>query len=55
MEHFIFLIERSFKIKCRLFGKIGAYIMPEERSIEVDNLKDLLEVKNYMKSKKIIL
>ena len=53
---FYFFDRKKFlKIKCRLFGKIGAYIMPEERSIEVDNLKDLLEVKNYMKSKKIIL
>tara|TARA_Y200000002_G_C22496415_1_gene585233 strand:- start:127 stop:831 length:705 start_codon:yes stop_codon:yes gene_type:complete len=48
---YFFNAKKFLKIRCRLFGKVGAFIMPEERSIEVDTKKDLNVVKNYILSK----
>ena len=36
------------KSKCRLSGRIGFYIMPEELSIEIDSMYDLFLVKQIM-------
>ena len=38
------------KVKCRLFGKVGAFIMPEKRSIEVDSKQDFHIVKDQILS-----
>ncbi len=38
---YIFNIKKFLKKKNRLFGKIGCYVMPEERSIEIDEKNDL--------------
>ena len=36
------------KSKCRLNGEIGLYIMPRERSYEIDEPEDLTEIRNYL-------
>ena len=44
---YFFNVNKFLKKKCRLFGRIGAFIMPEERSIELDSKNDLKIIKNY--------
>ncbi len=39
---YIFKTKKFLKIKNRLFGKIGTFHMPEERSLEIDNYDQLL-------------
>ena len=39
------------KTNCRISGKIGSYLMPEEASLEVDSKYDLFLVEQLMKKK----
>jgi CMP-N,N'-diacetyllegionaminic acid synthase len=48
---YFFQVKKFLKIKSRLFGKVGAFIMPEDRSVEVDSKNDLETVKIYLKLK----
>ena len=41
------------KSHCRISGKIGSYLMPEESSLEVDSKYDLFLVEQLMKKKKM--
>lgn len=38
---YIFKAKKFLKFKCRLFGKIGMFIMPKSKSIQVDDQIDL--------------
>ena len=38
---YIFKAEKFLKFKCRLFGKIGMFIMPKSKSLQVDDQIDL--------------
>lgn len=46
---YIFNIKKFFKYKSRLFKKIGVQIMPEKRSIEIDDMNDLDNVRKILK------
>jgi len=49
---FYFFKTKSFLIKNnRLFGKIGIYLMPKSRSLEIDDLNEFNLAKNYFKNK----
>lgn len=39
---YIFKTNKFLKKSHRFFGKIGTYEMPEERSVDIDNIKDLI-------------
>jgi CMP-N-acetylneuraminic acid synthetase len=45
---YIFNIKKFLKQKNRLFGKIGCHIMPESRSVEIDNNEDIKLLKFYL-------
>ncbi len=47
----IYIAKTNFflRYKCRLFKKIGCYLMPKHRSLEIDVKKDLEIVKAYIK------
>lgn len=46
---YIFNIRNFFKYKSRLFKKIGVQIMPKKRSIEIDDMNDLNNVRKILK------
>ena len=39
------------KHKNRLFNKIGTIVMPEDRSLDIDDLKDFLKAKKIIENK----
>jgi CMP-N-acetylneuraminic acid synthetase len=45
---YAFKTKEFIKYKNRLFGKIGVFEMPEERSIDIDEPKDFDHVSNYI-------
>ena len=45
---YIFDKNKFLKIKNRLFGKIGLYIMKKYHSFEVDNLDDIRLINNLI-------
>jgi len=48
---YFFKVPVFLKRKIRVFGKIGSHIMPEERSVEVDNIVDLKHVQNFFSNR----
>lgn len=48
---YAFKVKEFMKYKNRLFGKIGVFEMPEERSIDIDVPKDFDHVSNYISKK----
>lgn len=46
---YFFSVKGFKKFQNRLFNKIGYFVMPENRSIEIDNKKDLKEVENIFR------
>ena len=47
---YIFNLIKFKKYKNRLFGKIGCYLMPENRSLEIDNKLDIENLKSLLKT-----
>ena len=45
---YIFTISKFLKFKNRLFGKIGNYLMPENRSLDIDEKKDFKLAKTLL-------
>ena len=48
---YIFNKKNFLKYQNRLHGKIGTYIMPEKRSIDIDEYEDFKLVKESLKKK----
>ena len=46
-----FLMKEFLKYQNRLHGKIGTYIMPEKRSIDINEYEELKLVKESLKKK----
>ena len=47
---YIFKTKKYFHFKNRLFGKIGCYTMPKNRSIDIDSIGDFKKVSEVLKS-----
>lgn len=49
----IYIISREnlYKGKCRLYGKIGTYVMPEESYYEIDEPSDWIIIENLLKNR----
>lgn len=49
----IYIISREnlYKGKCRLYGKIGTYIMPEESYYEIDEESDWIIIEDLLKNR----
>ncbi len=52
---FLFKTKKFLKCKCRLFGKIGTYVMPKSKSFQIDDMEDVnilnLLSKKYLKKR----
>ena len=41
--------KQLFKSRNRISGKIGLYIIPRQRSFEIDDMEDLKEISQFLK------
>ena len=46
---YVFNTKKFLKFQNRLFGKIGYYIMPEKRSLDIDNIEDIKNLRTKFK------
>ena len=44
---YVFKTSGFIKKKCRLFGKIGVYIMKKQNSLQIDDSEDIEMIKKY--------